>query len=444
MHFSKTFAVVCAGLLVSLSHTALAQDVGFEHVDDVSNILSVRERARYVNEVIEWRIENLLPELMRKQKIDLWFILDRENNKDPVAVTLYKKPFPAFLGRSAILYNQPNGKGVTRYRGGIERLKTLIKELNPERIGINTSELWNNGDGLTKGLYDQVVRELGSSADRLVSAENLSNQWLETKTQRELSVYRHVAGVTHDIISEAFSNKVIVPGITTVDDVSWWIAQKMTDVGIRALFFIVEMQRSAKDRERYDSPPAARQFDDDTKLAGDTVIERGDIIHSDIGMEYLGLNTDNQHHAYVLRDGETEVPEGLKQALRNSNRLQDIFMSEFVAGRSGNEITRRTLQRARSEGLKPMVYTHPIGYHQHSGGTIMGADSEYAQNNPLPKAEYPLHYNTVWSIELETITTIPEWAGMEVEIALEEQGAFTEEKGAYFIDGRQIRWFVIR
>jgi hypothetical protein len=444
MPFSRSFTFICIYLLLSLSDAAVGQNVGFGQVDDVSNILPVRERARYVNEVIEWRVEKLLPKLMRKHNIDMWFILDRENNKDPVAVTLYKKPFPGFLGRSVIFYNRPNGTGVERYRGGIPRLKTLIDELSPSRVGLNISELWNNGDGLTKGLYDRLVRELEDSVGRLVSAEDLSNEWLETKTKRELSVYRHVAGVTHDIISEAFSNKVIVPGITTVNDVSWWIAQRMTDLGIRALFYIVEVQRSPKDRTLYGNASVALGFNDDSKLNGDIVIQRGDIIHSDIGMEYLGLNTDNQHHAYVLRDGETDVPQGLKQALKNSNRLQDIFMSEFVEGRSGNEITRRTLERARSEGLEPMVYTHPIGYHQHSGGTIMGADSEFAQHNPLPKAEYPLHYNTVWSIELETITAIPEWGGMEVEVALEEQGAFTEERGTYFVDGRQTRWFVIR
>jgi hypothetical protein len=434
--FKITFCV----LLLAGFNSAIAQDVGFSGVDDISNILSLREQAKYMDEVITWRIENLLPGMMKKHAIDLWLIIDRENNKDPVAVTFGDR---MFLGGSKLLYNTGTDEGVRRYGGGIGRVRALVEELDPQKIGINTSDIWNSGDGLTKALYDQLVKALGGYADRLVSAENLSNEWLETKTGREISVYRHVLGVTHDVISEAFSNKVIVPGVTTTEDVRWWIAQRFADLGMTGYGFSIEVQRRPEDRKKYGNPAVAREFDPATKLSGDTVIRRGDIVHSDIGSEYIGLNTDNQQHVYILRKGETDVPEGLKQALRNANRVQDIFMSEFVEGRSGNDITFRTLDRARAEGLKPMIYTHPIGYHQHSGGTIMGADSEFAQYNPLPKAEYPLHYNTVWSIELEAVTAVPEWDGIEVEISLEEEGVFTESEGAYFPDGHQTQWFIV-
>ena len=235
-----------------------------------------------------------------------------------------------------------------------------------------------------------------------------------------------------------------MPDVTTVQDVAWYIEQRIADLGLIGWTFSVVVQRSDADIEKYGDPAHLFSFDDPSSWVDtEIVIRRGDILHSDIGTEYMGLNTDNQQHIYILRAGETDVPEGLEQALSNSNRLQDIFMSEFREGRSGNDITFATLERARAEGLTPMIYTHPIGYHQHSGGTIMGADSEYAQHNPLPKAEYPLHFNTVFSIELETISRIPEWNGKEVEIALEEQGVFTEERGAYFVDGRQTSWFIV-
>ncbi len=436
IYFTITYCV----LLLAVFNTGRAQDVGFIGVDDISNILPLREQAQYMDEVIAWRIEHLLPAMMKKHGIDMWVIIYRENNKDPVAVTFGDR---MFLGGSMLLYNTGSGEGVRRYGGGIGRVRALVEELDPRRIGINTSDIWNSGDGLTKALYDQLVKALGGYADRLVSAEDLSNEWLETKTEREISVYRHVLGVTHDVISEAFSNKVIVPGVTTTEDVRWWIAQRFAGLGMTGYGFSIEVQRSPEDRKKYGNPAVDREFDPSSKLSGDTVIRRGDIVHSDIGSEYIGLNTDNQHHVYILRKGETDVPEGLKQALSNANRVQDIFMSEFVEGRSGNDITFRTLDRARAEGLKPMIYTHPIGYHQHSGGTIMGADSEYAQHNPLPKAEYPLHYNTVWSIELEAVTAVPEWDNIEVEISLEEEGAFTEREGAYFPDGRQTEWFIV-
>lgn len=427
-------------LLLSADSTfAQRQQVGFTNVNDADHILSMRERAQYMDEMVEWRIEHLLPELMDKHGIDLWLVIDRENNKDPVAKTIGDR---MFLGRFTALYR--GEAGVERRRGGFDRIRELVAELDAQAIGINTSALWNNGDGLTAALHARLMESLGEYGARVVSAESLSNEWLETKTARELSVYRHVAGVTHDIISEAFSNRVIVPDVTTVQDVAWYIEQRIADLGLIGWAFSVVVQRSDADIERYGDPAELFSFDAPSSWVDtEIIIRRGDILHSDIGTEYLGLNTDNQQHVYVLRAGETDVPEGLKQALRNSNRLQDIFLSEFHEGRSGNAITSATLERAWAEGLTPMVYTHPIGYHQHSGGTIMGADSDYAQHNPLPKAEYPLHYNTVWSIELETISRIPEWEGKEVEIALEEQGAFTEAEGAYFVDGRQTSWLIV-
>ena len=429
--------------------TAQLQKVGFNDVDDISNILPVRERYQYMNEVVDWRLKNLLPRLMIKHNIDVWIISYRENVIDPVAATFGQFGANVFLGSSFLIHNLGGDKGIKQYplRTGYPvyygKLKDLIEKLDPNTIGINTSEIWNNGDGLTKTLYEKIEDALEEYSDRLVSAENLSNEWLEVKTKRELTVYRHVVGVAHDVISEAFSNKVIVPGITTADDLSWWIAQRYADLGLNGLYYIIELQRSPKDRKRYGNPEVTQGFKDNSKLEGDVVIQRGDIIHSDVGMEYMGLNTDQQHHVYILRDGETDAPEGLKEALKRSNRLQDIFMGAFVEERSGNDITRFTHVQSDKEGLKSMIYTHPIGYHQHSGGTIMGADSDFAQRNKLPKAEYGLQNNTVWSIELETISEIPEWDNIEVEISVEEQGAFTKERGAYFIDGRQTKWFLV-
>ena len=377
----------------------------------------------------------------------MWLIIDRENNKDPVAPTLGDR---AFLGRFTILHDTGGDDGVRRVPGGFGNIAEVVGQLDPQRIGINVSDVWNNGDGLSKALYDRLEAALGEASTRLVSAEDLSNEWLETKTPEEISAYRHVAGVTHDIISEAFSNRVIVPDVTTVGDVNWWIAQKIADLGLQGWAFSVVIQRSPQNRRMYDDPPELFSIDEPSSMSfrgemsrEDVVIRRGDILHSDIGTEYVGLNTDNQQHSYILRDGETDVPEGLKEALRRANRVQDIFMSEFQLGRTGNEIRDATLQRATAEGLKAMIYTHPIGYHQHSGGTVLGGYSSRAQVDSLPRGRHPLRNNTVYSIELENIYAVPEWEDLEVEIALEEQGVFTEQ-GASFLDGRQVKWFLIR
>ncbi len=438
----RKFLMVIVPVLISISIENLpAQDVGFSNVDDIGNVALLREQANIMGQWLDWRMKNLLPSMMQKHDIDMWLIIDRENNKDPVAVTLGDRMFG---GNFTIINNRDGNAGIERMRGSFGRIAQIVKDLDPNTIGINTSDLWNNGDGLTKALHDQLLKALENYTDRLVSAENLSNEWLETKIPQELDVYRHVCGVTHDIISEAFSNKVIIPGVTTTTDVEWYISQRIAELGLKGWAFSIVIQRSPENLAKFDDNPGLFSIEmPSSSFAREVVIQRGDLLHSDIGLEYFGLNTDNQHHAYILRKGETDVPEGIKQALRNSNRLQDIFMSEFKEGRTGNEITRATLKRAQEEGLRAMIYTHPIGYHQHSGGTVLGADNEYAQINPIPKGEYPLHYNTAYSIELETLTIIPEWDGKDIEIALEEQGVFTQE-GAYFLDGRQTKFFLIK
>ena len=276
---------VSAILLLLSAGPAAAQrlDVGFGNVGDADQVLSMRERSKYMDEMVEWRIDHLLPGLMDKHGIDLWLVIDRENNKDPVAKTIGDR---MFLGRFTALIRSE--AGVERRRSGFDRIKKLVADLDARAIGINTSALWNNGDGLTAALYTQLMESLGEYGERVVSAENLSNEWLETKTERELSVYRHVAGVTHDIISEAFSNQVIVPDVTTVQDVAWYIEQRIADLGLIGWAFSVVVQRSDADIERYGDPAELFSFDNPSSwIDTEIIIRRGDILHSAFDVERM-------------------------------------------------------------------------------------------------------------------------------------------------------------
>jgi hypothetical protein len=102
------------------------------------------------------------------------------------------------------------------------------------------------------------------------------------------------------------------------------------------------------------------------------VIQRGDVLHCDVGITALGLNTDTQHNGYVLMPGRPTPPAGLTAALHNANRLQDIVMEELRAGRTGNEILACLAgadARRRDHGT---VYSHPIGKHGHGAGAPVG------------------------------------------------------------------------
>ena len=447
--FLKIFPLV---FILLLAADSFSQDYGAAAVDDSAKILPEKERARVVNEWLRWRLDNIIPKLMRREGIDMWLIINREYNEDPVYMTLVPEPIMAARRTSILIFYDRGGRhGVERLSGSyygmgewykstwldkkkkqFESLAEVIKELNPRKIGINVSSTWAFGDGLTASLKEKLEKALGPElSSRLVSAENLCVGWLETRSPQELSVYRHICGIAHDIIAEFYSNKVITPDITTTEDVVWWIRQKITDLGLETWFQpSISIHRHKKEAAGYES-------DRD-------VIRRGDLLHCDVGISYLGLCTDMQWQAYVCKIGEDDAPEGLKEALRRTNRMGDIFRNEFKAGRSGNDIVRSAMKKAEAEGLRPLIYSHPVGFHGHAAGPPMDArHPEQAPEGVELRGKYPLYPNTVYAIEYSCTTSIPEWDNQDVRIGFEETAVFTEE-GCRFIDGHQTRFYLIK
>jgi hypothetical protein len=177
--------------------------------------------------------------------------------------------------------------------------------------------------------------------------------------------------------------------------------------------------------------------------AGDerrTLIQPGDLLHCDVGFTYLGLATDQQQHAYVLRPGEADAPAGLRAALAAGNRLQDIHMRAMAVRHTGNAVLRMALEQARAEGLRPSIYSHPLGYHGHAAGPTIGL---WDQQGGVPgRGDYPVFDDTCYAIELNVVHAIPEWAGQDVRIALEEDAAMTG--GAMrWLHGRQTQFHLI-
>ncbi|MFY0698022.1 MAG: aminopeptidase P family protein [Balneola sp.] len=411
-------------------------------------ILSMKERAEVIDDLLEDKIQTVLPDLMRRTGIDMWVVVSREYNEDPVIETLLPATWLAARRRTIlVMYDQGEGKGVetlavARYDVGTtfkkawdkekepdqwKRLKEIIEERNPKKIGVNQSDDWGLADGIVATDLQEMKSAIGKKySDRIVSAEKLAVGWLETRSAKEMTIYPQIVRIAHKIIEQGFSDEVIQPGVTTTNDVVWWFREK-----IRALKLItwfhpsVSIQRA--DPESFDH---LRSF---SSRPDNNVIMPGDLLHVDFGITYLRLNTDTQQHAYILRPGETEVPDYLNKAFDNGNRLQDIFTNNFKEGRTGNEVLKMSREKAIAEGLKPSIYTHPIGYHGHAAGTTLGMwDS---QGGVPGSGDYPLHLNTAYSIELNAATFIEEW-GKEIRIMLEED-AFFDETGVWYIDGRQ-------
>ena len=420
---------------------------------DTPKILSLRERAKVINNHLEVRMQEVLPGIMDKSGIDMWIVIAREYNEDPVIRTMLPATWLAARRRTILVMNNSEDEdiealAVARYDVGKvfkkawdpesqpdqwKRLVEIIEERDPTKIGINFSEHFAQADGVTYKEWEAFMSALPNKYhSRVVSAWDLAIQWLETRSSVEMTVYPQIVRIAHEIIAEGFSDRVIQPGVTTTEDLVWWYRERIRDLNLITWFHpSVSIQRA--DPESFDH---LRSF---SSRPDNNVIQHGDLLHVDFGITYLRLNTDTQQHAYVLKPDEDDAPNYLKKALKEGNKLQDILTSKFVEGRSGNEILRLALEEAKAEGLKPTIYTHPIGYYGHGAGSTIGLwDS---QGGVPHRGDYPLHYRTAHSIELNTAVYIEEWK-KEIRIMLEED-AYFDENGVRYIDGRQVNLITI-
>jgi hypothetical protein len=417
-------------------------------------VLPPHERVEPENRVLTERLEHLLPALMSEAGLDMWVVINREYAEDPVYFTLVPQPSFAARRTTMLVFSRAADGTVERlavnryplggpyqsaWAGGDldaqwKALGALIASRDPKRIGIDVSRTWAAADGLTDSLHARLVEVLPPGyADRLVSAEGLVVRWIETRTPQEQALYPHIDGIARGVISEAFSGRVITPGVTTTDEVAWYIRERFESLGLRPWFM------ATVDRQRAGQPCPAGGAGGHCGDEGR--IEAGDVLHTDVGFCYLKLCTDTQEMAYVLKADEQDVPPGLKAALAGGNRWQDILTGSFQEGRTGNEILAATIKGCAAARLDCSTYSHPLGFFGHSLGPTIGM---WDNQGPTPATgDYPLHRNTVYAIEGNIAVSLAEWGGQRVQIML-EQGALFDGQGVRYLAGRQTDWHVIR
>jgi len=413
--------------------------------------LPLRERARVLDELTRQRLDQVVPALMRREKIDLWLLVAREYDEDPVVETMLPATWLRARRRTILVFHDLGEKtGVERFSisrydvGGLfpgawnpteepdqwKRLAALVAERDPERIGVSRSREFAHADGLSATEEEALLAALPERLrGRVVSAEGLAIGWLETRTPSELALYPGLCALAHRIIADGYA--AVRPGQTTTEDLEWWFRERVEALDLDTWFHpSVSVQRAEKAEARVDF----------ARRSGAEVIQPGDLVHCDFGITYLRLNTDTQQHAYVLRPGESAPPAGLVRALEAGNRLQDLLTAEFVTGRTGNEILAGTLARARAEGLEPVVYSHPLGLHGHGAGPAIGM---WDQQGGVPgSGERRLFPSTAYAIELSAASKVPEWGELPVKIQLEEDAWFDGERVRY-LAGRQTAFHVI-
>lgn len=438
------------GLFVALTMLvpapALAQADAEPLAQALPSIPSLREQAGARDRWTAERLDTVVPALMREQGIDMWVLIAREYLEDPVLATMLDARSMRARRRTILVFYDPGaGKPVERLtvsRYGIgdlfkpawtpetqpdqwRRLAELIVARDPGKIAVNISAVTAFGDGLTHSQYRAFMAALPEALHtRIVTGEELAVGWLETRTPAEMTRYPEIVRTAHAIIAEGLSNKVIKPGVTTADDVAWWFRERIAVLKLATWFHpSVGIFRQG----------AAQELD------GDEVIRPGDMLWTDFGIMHMGFATDTQHLAYVLKPGETDAPPGLKAGLAAANRVQDAVTSSFQTGLSGNDILAAARAKALAQGLRPSIYSHPLGYHGHGAGATIGF---WDDQKPTDRGTHKLRPNTAWSIELSQTQAVPEWGNQTVQFRTEED-AFFDGAVVRFLDGRQKKFHLI-
>lgn len=407
-------------------------------------IWTVKEQYRLFDEILKDRIHNLMPKLMKECGVEMWVVLSREYNEDPVFRTLV----PALVKNAsrttclvftldrdgnyeALNVSRPNPRFDGFYKQAMNRkddvyeaLNHLIAQKKPAKVHIDVSNECAIADGMSKNVYDHLCMATNHGV-QFVSAEPIVIRWIETRTPRELELYPAVYRLMMDIVDRAFSRECITPGVTTTTDVEWFIMQQVNALGLPFWFSPdIDLQRRGCD---------------DPRMSG-LVIEEGDIVHCDVGLVCLGLHTDTQRNVYIGRKGETQIPEGIRRAFATGNRFQDIVRGEYRSGRTGNQIFAAALEKARAEGIQAMSYCHPIGTYGHSAGPSVGM---YDNQGFVPgHGELVMHDDTCYALELNITQKVPEWDDQPVCMMLEETIAFTGGETRFMDDKREIIRFL--
>lgn len=418
---------------------------------DGNHVLPLREQAVVRDSWLTERLRTVLPVIMRGNNIDVWLVIAREYNEDPVLPSLLPAEWLSARRRTILALRCTesgiDARSLTKYpvaafapawvdpeQSQYDTLAALLREWDPARIGVDLSETFGLADGLAHTEHELLGQALGDLAERLVSAEDVAIGWLETRLPEEIAVAHGLNRLAHNVIDEAFSADIVHVGTTTAADVAWWFRQRFHDLGVDPWFqpTVGIQRRGVPQFEPHDGR--------NDSLPADTVIAHGDLLHCDVGLRSLGLHTDTQRNAYVRHPGESGAPEGLRTALHIGNRMQDLTTAAFVLGRTGNEILSAARAGGAAEDIDGDIYSHPVGVHGHAAGPTIGLwDS---QDGVPGSGDYPLHDNTIYALELCVRTPVADWDGQVVRMAL-EQGIAVADGTVSYLDARQTELILI-
>ena len=396
----------------------------------------------------------LLP-MMRRHNVAMWIVVNEEFHDDPLSHYV-APPRPYTGNRDIFVFVDGGAEGLRKYaitgyteenlarffdapttepRPAGPALRALYEQWKPATIALGIGGRRGQTRSLGHDAYQFIAEAVGEDGTRrFVSASDLIEEYLDTRLPDEMEHYRTAVALTETIVRHALSPAVITPGRTTVGDVRRHLYDAIWAAGVRTWFQPdLRVQRASAD------VATSRGF---LAVAPESiVIEPGDLVHIDFGISYMGFDTDWQKMAYVLKPGESEPPPGLRKALANTNALQDALMLRAARpGLTGGAVFRATMAEMKEKAIEAMVYSHPIGTQGHGLGA--GIDFRAANRSDTTALNSRLRLGSYISIELNTVTPVPEWGGKKVFVMMEDDAYLTPD-GFRFFRPRQESFYLI-
>lgn len=452
-NFRSSVAFMLSGLLLISALPSSIYTETKKTSEPLPKLLPVRDQQAVRESWLKKRLDTMLLPMMRQQKIEMWIVVNEEFHADPV--TEYIAPPIPYVGRRDFFIFADRGTdkldrvALVRYseehlkyffevvnppgRDIAATLRRIVDERKPKSIALNMGGTRGATNGLTHDAYKFLTETLGPDyTSRFVSAAPLIVEYMDTRLPEELEHYRTAVELTDVLTRRAFSNEVITPGKTTVGDVRWWWLQQVSNLGLGVWF-----QPDLRVQRHNQETGKTLQF---LSVAEESmVIQRGDVIHIDCGLNYMGLSTDWQKMGYILREREKDVPEGLKKALANTNRLQDALFTHIKPGAQGFEVYDATMADMKKLGIEAMIYSHSVGNQGHA----LGASVDFRRPTTGAPLEPPFREGSYTSIELNTSTPVAEWSGQKVTIMMEDDAYLTKD-GMKWFRPRQTAFYLIR
>ena len=395
-----------------------------------------RTRWELANQIRQEKFDLVLPEAMRENDIDMWITVNREGYEDPLTKDFGRGyvgdwGFYVFTDRGLDRIERAAlgiGTHLIEENGAYDivtddfDLAAFVRERDPRRIALNYSQHIGAADGLTHTAWQRLAQTLGEEySRRFVSAEKLVSDFRSRRVATEIAAFAAAGELSRSIAERALSNEVITPGKTTLAEVAWWMYEQQFANHLGTSFGMPSV---------YVTGP-----DGFAGLSDDYVIQRGDFLAVDWGVGYLNFHTDMKRHAYVLKEGETSLPESYQRAFDNARRVRDILKATIRPGRTASDTLALLNRRIEEAGFSVMdEFNRPsddpervdVIVASHSVGNLgHGVGPSIAFFNP-ERLTYTIRPTNLLSIELFAYTAIPQWGGRKLRIPLEDDAVVTE------------------